>query len=200
MTLADRAHAYALSEHGIASPASHLQLVTEGGRDVAYGRWLIGNDYKARTAYYGAYPPRFLARVAALFPDVQGRDQVLHVFSGSLPAGEYTRCDVNPENGAELVCDVLKLPRLVPRCWRLVIADPPYSAADATFYGTRMVDRRKVLAALADIVVAGGHLAWLDQVWPMHRGDQWATVARIAITRATNHRVRDLTIFQRRAS
>lgn len=60
-----------------------------------------------------------------------------------------------------------------------------------------MVNRRAVLAALANITVEGGHLVWLDTVWPMHRKAQWRTVGRIALTRSTNHRVRDISIFER---
>ena len=199
MTIADRIEAYARSLLGRRFPASRLMLVREQGRDVAYGRWVLGADYRNKTTYYGAFPPTFLDRLMTLFPDVDLAD-VLHVFSGSLPLGRYMRCDVNPANGAEFVCRVEELPSRTARRWPLVIADPPYSSLDAARYGTLMIDRAKVLAALAAIVVPGGHLAWLDQVWPMHRKTDWQTVARIAITRSTNHRVRDLTVFQRRAA
>jgi hypothetical protein len=198
--MVERVRVYEASPAGIAFPSSRFTLVEEKGRPVAYARWLLGNDYRNRSTYYGAYPPGLMDRVRALFPDLSGRRRVLHVFSGSLPAGDYTRCDMNPANGAELVCDVLELPRMTPQCWDLVIADPPYSAADAEHYGTPMIHRGRVLQALAAITRIGGYLAWLDTCWPMHRAEQWATVGRIVVTRSTNHRTRDLTIFQRRAA
>ena len=84
--------------------------------------------------------------------------------------------------------------------FQLIIADPPYSSDDAKRYGTPMINRLAVLNALAEVALPGGYLAWLDQVWPQHKSEQWQTVARIAVTRCTNHRTRDLTIFQRRLS
>lgn len=199
MTLADRVDAYARSPFGQRFPASRLWLTEEKGLPVAYGRWLIGNNYRRRAGYHGEYPPGLVARVMVLFPDVPVR-QVLHVFSGSLPPGPYTRCDRNPTNGAELVCDVLELPRRTPRCWRLAMADPPYSSEDARRYGTRMVHRGRVVRALARVVVAGGHLAWLDEMWPMHSLTQWRTVMRISIVTSTNRRLRDVSVFERRAA
>jgi len=43
------------------------------------GYWFVGQSYRKRTAYHGAYQGDFLKRVAALFPD---RGRVLHLFSG----------------------------------------------------------------------------------------------------------------------
>ena len=39
----------------------------EDGRVV--GTWIMGNDYRVRSAYYGGYPAGYLRRVRALFPD-----------------------------------------------------------------------------------------------------------------------------------
>jgi hypothetical protein len=188
-------------------PASWPQLVREQDRDVLYATWLLGNDYRNKTKYYGAYPPGYLDRVMALFPDVVveaaneklgTHSAILHVFSGSLPPGRYERCDVTQD--AELRCSVYNLPNVILN-WKplLVLADPPYSATDAVNYGTSMIDRRRALAALAAITRPGGHLVWLDTCWPMHRKAEWVTVGRITIVRSTNHRVRMATIFERAA-
>lgn len=199
MTLEERAAAF--NDTYAKWPASHLRVVLEGGKPVLYGRWLIGNDYRNKSRYYGAYPAGYLERVRALFPDLGVLDrvsacEVLHVFSGSLPAGPYARCDISQD--AEFDCSVYDLPNLCgEHAWKLIFADPPYSAADAKRYGTPMVDRRKAIAALARVTLPGGFLVWLDTVWPMHRKAQWRTVGRIGLTRSTNHRVRDITIFER---
>ncbi len=176
-------------------PASHLSLVSESRQPVIYGRWLGGADYRNKT--------RYLERVMALFPDVP-RKHVLHVFSGSLPAGEYLRCDSHQPS--ELQCNVYDLPRVrfggaskLPQP-RLILADPPYSPEDAKKYGTAGVDRCRATAALAEIVNPGAFLVWLDTCWPMHNKRQWRTVGRIALTRSTNHRLRDVTIFERQAA
>lgn len=210
LTVAHRAVAFAC-----ALPrwrAAWPRVVKEQGRDVLYATWVLGNDYRNKTRYYGAYPPGYLDRVMALFPDVteamrhpslaSAEAMPLHVFSGSLPAGPYTRVDMNVDLKPEIVSNVYDLPAWFgpDRKRQLVLADPPYSAMDAACYGTPMVDRRRALAALAEITCGGGHLVWLDTVWPMHRKTEWVTVGRITIVRSTNHRVRMCTIFERVAA
>lgn len=219
MTLRDRATAFALTFSRW--PAAWPTIVTErGGREVLYATWLIGNDYRNKTKFYGSYPPGYLARVMALFPDAEGgpdcprfdpdcqsRDgechdgcepAVLHAFSGSLPIGPYVRLDVRQP--AELRCSVYDVADVADHPFSLVLADPPYSSADAVKYETAMVDRRRVLAALAQVTCVGGHLVWLDTVWPMHSKRDWVTVGRITIVRSTNHRVRLASIFERVAA
>lgn len=166
----------------------------EQGRSVLYATWVIGNDYRNKTRYYGAYPNGYVDRVMALFPEVGG--DVLHVFSGSMPEGNYARCDV--AQPAEYQCSVYDLPiRRSAWQWPLIMADPPYTSEDAKKYGTPMVNRGKAMRALAEVTLPGGYLAWLDTVWPMHRKDQWLTVGRITVIRSTNHRVRLLSLFER---
>lgn len=137
----------------------------------------------------------------ALFPDVTderrcpGWQPTLHVFAGSVPLGHYLRCDVMGD--VELRCSVFELPARCGLDFELVIADPPYTAADAARYGTAPISRVKAMAALAAVTRRGGHLAWLDTCWPMHSKREWLTVGRILVQRSTNHRVRVLTLFER---
>jgi hypothetical protein len=164
---------------------------------VLYGVWVLGNDYRARSPLYGSYPPGYLDRLLALFPD---RQKMLHVFSGSLPKSpDYVTCDIRPGSGADLVGSVYDIQALVGvGClFDLVVADPPYLADDSKQYGTTPVDRRRVLAAVATVTAPGGYLAWLDTVWPMHRRTDWRTAGRIMVQRSTNQRVRALTLFER---
>lgn len=194
MTLLDRADAFNVAYRKW--PASHLHVVKEQGRDVLYGRWVIGNNYRNKTRFYGEYPAGYLDRVHALFPDVLSASRVLHVFSGSMPPGRYHRCDLRQP--AEYRCSVYDLPNAVGlHRYFLLLSDPPYSEADAVHYGTPAVDRRRATAALAQVTEPGGFLVWLDTCWPMHRKTEWMTVGRVVLTRSTNHRVRDVTIFQR---
>ena len=211
MTLQDRAAAFkaAYSQW----PASWPHVGQEQDHDVLYAIWVLGNDYRNQTRFYGAYPPTYVERVLALFPDVAAetlRKQngetaewpVLHAFSGQLPRGPYLRCDLRQP--ADYGCSISELPAMLARIgrplFRLVLADPPYSAADAAQYETPTVDRRRAMQALAQVVIPGGFLAWLDTCWPMHRKAEWLTVGRIPIIRSTNHRVRLLTLFQRQPS
>lgn len=182
-------------------PASHLHVGQEQGRDVIYGIWVIGNDYRNPTNFYGAYPKGYLDRATALFPDIcttvgTPPKRVLHAFSGSLPRSpDYDRCDLRQES--EYQCNIYDLPALAHHEYELVFADPPYSAQDAKEYGTPGVARGRAMGALAQVVVTGGFCAWLDTTWPMHSKTQWLTVGRIFIQRSTNHRVRLLSLFER---
>jgi hypothetical protein len=197
LTMVERRAAYCAAYPKFA--ASHGSIIQEQGRHVWCATWLIGNDYRNKTNFYGAYPRGYLDRIAAAFPDSIGRpESVLHAFSGSLPPGPYARCDMRQD--AEFPCRVEELPEVADgRMWTLVFADPPYSAPDAEKYGTPMVNRGRALRALATVTALGGHVVWLDTTWPMHRKDQWRTVGRITVVRSTNHRVRMATIFERQA-
>lgn len=50
-----------------ASPRS--LFVADHGRVV--GTWIMGNNYRVRSGYYGGYPAGYLRRLRALFPDKQ---------------------------------------------------------------------------------------------------------------------------------
>lgn len=193
MTLQQRAEAFAAVY--AKWPASHLRIVREQQRDVLYGRWLIGQDYRNKTTYYGAYPKSYLERVMVLFPEAEA-SRTLHVFSGSLPVGDYVRCDI--AQPSELQYSVYDLPEHVGGpTFDLILADPAYSAADSLRYETKMINRRLATAALAAVARPGAHMVWLDVCWPQHRKAEWVTVGRITLLRSTNHRVREITIFQR---
>lgn len=202
MTLSDRADAFNAAFPQW--PAAHLRVVRERGGEVLYGTWLIGNRYRNASTFYGSYPPGYLDRVLAIFPDLwrpsARQTDVLHVFSGSLPASpRYERCDVLQP--AEIRSSVYDLPDIILNGRpRLVLADPPYSSADATKYGTTMVHRHRACAALARVTDPGAFLVWLDGCWPMHAKREWRTVGRIAFIRSTNHRVRLISIFERQAA
>jgi methylase of polypeptide subunit release factors len=134
----------------------------------------------------------------ALFPEA-GSD-VLHVFSGALPAGPYVRLDLHESRGADIVGNVYDVRAIFgERRFRLIVADTPYTPADCKRYDVPMVNKRRAIAALAEVAAPGAFLAWLDTSWPQHRKSQWKTVGRILIQRSTNHRVRVLTLFERAA-
>lgn len=53
-----------------------------------HGVWSPGNDYRNKSAMYGAYPRGYLERILALFPDAE---RILHLFSGSLTAEQVEK-------------------------------------------------------------------------------------------------------------
>jgi 23S rRNA G2069 N7-methylase RlmK/C1962 C5-methylase RlmI len=185
------------------------------------GTWLIGACYKNPNPLYGAYPHGYLERVHAMFPDAK---QVLHVFSGGLtvkhaiaaawPGVAYRKAsgDASADAGLgiELVDlkgpaegrhptwqgDIMDMPAEWAGRFDLILADPPYSYADAEHYGTPMVNRAAIIRRLRDVAAKGGNLVWLDQCWPQHRKDQWRTWAHIGLVRSTNHRMRLVSMFE----
>jgi hypothetical protein len=161
------------------------------------GTWIMGNDYRVRSGYYGGYPAGYLRRVRALFPE---KRNVLHLFSGKvdLAALPGKTVDINPDNVPDYVDDAQTLERVPLEEFDLVLADPPYSVEDAMRYQTTMVQRNKVMHALGQRLRSGTHVVWLDQVLPMFRKDQFDIVGVIGIVKSTNHRFRVCTIFRRR--
>jgi hypothetical protein len=160
------------------------------------GTWVLGNDYRVQSEFYGGYPATYLRRVAALFPEKQ---RALHLFSGKVNLEVFPgdTVDINPDLNPTYVDDAQTLEGVPLENYDLVLADPPYSVEDAEHYQTTMIKRNKVLRALGRLR-SGTHICWLDQVLPMYRKDIFAVEAYIGIVRSTNHRVRMLVIFRRR--
>jgi hypothetical protein len=193
--------AYGRSEFARKWPDSQ-PYVSPTGRWL-YGHWAIGNLFTNGTRYPGAYPRTYVERVRALFPGVRD-GHVLHLFAGSVPKGAWLRLDLKPELGTELVGSVYDLPALLVRCKRrirLVMADPPYTKADALHrYGTPPVDKARAMRAIAAAVQPGTHVVWLDSSTPQYRADQWTCYGDIDLKRSTNNIKRSVTFFERRAA
>jgi hypothetical protein len=166
-----------------------------GGDGRIVGTWIMGNDYRVKSTYYGGYPAGYLKRVKSLFPD---KERVLHLFSGKVDTATMPgdTVDINAENQPTYVDDAQTLSAVPLEKYDLVMADPPYSVEDCERYETSMVKRNKVMAALGARLTPGTHVVWLDQVLPMYRKDQFSVEAVIGMCKSTNHRFRVVTIFK----
>jgi hypothetical protein len=169
-------------------------FIADDGRVV--GTWIMGNDYRVKSTYYGGYPAGYLRRIRSLFPD---KRRVLHLFSGKVELAELPgdTVDINPALSPTFVDDAQRLQTVPLQNYDLVLADPPYSVEDAERYQTTMVKRNVVLAALKGLS-PGAHIVWLDQVLPMYRKDVFDVEAVIGMVKSTNHRFRVITVFRRR--
>lgn len=173
--------------------ASHLREV-DGWVE---GMWVLGNNYKG-SGYHGSYPPGYLKRIIALFPDAK-HESTLQLFSGSLGPDTFglrfdRREDVNPDFVGE--ADQLGS-YFLDRRFDLIIADPPYTEEDANKYGTCLISRKKVFQQCRKILNKGGNLVWMDQILPMYRKDEWDLWGLIGLVRSTNHRFRVVSIFEK---
>jgi len=160
------------------------------------GVWSIGACYKG-TGYYGNYPYGYLNRIESIFPD---RKSILHLFSGSLPPGKYTRFDIGLNDSAQydVKGDAQELSNhFKPNSFDIIYADPPYSKEDAKKYKTSMPNRKKVLHECYKVLKPGGFLVWMDEVLPMYRKSEFKRIGEIMISRSTNHRIRAVFIFER---
>lgn len=160
------------------------------------GTWIMGNDYRVKSNYYGGYPAGYLKRIKALFPE---KSCVLHLFSGrvDLAIMPGDTVDITPEMSPTFVDDAQSLLNVPLTNYDLVLADPPYSVEDAERYQTTMVKRNKVMAALGRGLVSGTHVVWLDQVLPMYKKTDFCIEAVIGMVKSTNHRFRVVTIFKK---
>jgi hypothetical protein len=160
------------------------------------GTWIMGNDYRVKSEYYGGYPAGYLRRVRSLFPE---KRRVLHLFSGKVDLAAFPgdTVDINPEFRPTYVDDAQTLTMIPLDKYDLVLADPPYSIEDAERYQTTMIKRNVVMRALQRLSI-GAHVVWLDQVLPMYRKDAFDQEGVIGMVKSTNHRFRVVTIFRRR--
>lgn len=180
---------------GIYSP-----LVEHNG--IICGFWMVGNDYRNVSQYYGAYPPNYLKRMKLLFPE---STHILHLFSGKVQKGfwenEWT-LDVNPDLKPDLcidACDYLGIELIggIKYGYDTIFADPPYNDNHLK-YNTPKLNKKKVIHLCANYVKPGGHLVWLDTIMPIWaKKDGWKLRGTIGLLQSTNHACRVITILER---
>jgi hypothetical protein len=170
-----------------------------GGDGRIVGTWIMGNDYRVKSQYYGGYPAGYLRRVKTLFPDKQ---RALHLFSGRVDTETMPgdTVDIAARLNPTFLDDAQTLERVPLERYDLVMADPPYSTEDAEHYGVALINRNKVMAALGARLSVGCHVVWLDQVLPMYKKTCFKMVGVIGMVKSTNHRFRVVTIFEKHES
>jgi hypothetical protein len=162
------------------------------------GTFILGQDYRNKMGYHGEYPPNYLRRVKALFPDKQ---TVLHLFSGKVDTETFPgdTVDLNPDLKPTYIANAQDLKNVPLFLYDLVLADPPYSGEDANHYGTPMINRNKVMDALKRLS-PGAHVVWLDTMLPMWSKEYFSLEGCIGVVRSSNHRYRVISIFRRQNS
>jgi len=136
------------------------------------GTWIMGNNYRVKSEFYGGYPAGYLRRIKSLFPD---KKSVLHLFSGRVDTSIIPgkTCDLNADLSPDYVDNAQTLTKVPLETFDLIMADPPYSVEDCEHYKTPMVKRNSVMSTLGWRLKPGTHVVWLDQVLPMFRKDEF---------------------------
>ena len=160
------------------------------------GLWVMGNDYRVKSKFYGGYPAGYLRRIKALFPD---KTNVLHLFSGKVDTAAFPgkTVDIRPDLKPDYLDDAHTLTRVPLTDFDLVMADPAYSVEDCEHYGTPMIQRNRVMRTLGTGLKRGCHVVWLDLVLPMYKKTDFKVDAYIGMVKSTNHRFRVITIFRK---
>lgn len=180
-------------------PPPRLHVDKIAGRDCITGTWFTGGS--RHSDFYGAYHTEYLTRVTTLFSDAE---RVVHLFSGSLPAGPYVRVGIDPTGKgttADLVGNAEELSSFLPFNPDIIYADPPYTRQEAEEdYQISLVNGPRVLAECGNVLQPGGYVVWLDQRLPVFSNDLLRLVGLISYIRSTGNRFRVISIFQKPAN
>lgn len=169
--------------------------------------WILA---RPKVKYYGAYPNGFLERARALL-GVSPYDSILHVCGGrakdypAKPRG-FGPMDMTLDLDPALAPDFLQaatepLPRPggLPG-WKALIADPPYTEADAEQYApgrSTFPSANLILRNMLDVVRPGGRVGMLHYVLPQPPREGIKFVACIGVIVGYNNRMRCFSVFER---
>src|SRR5882672_2132413 len=120
-----------------------------------YGVWYTGKGF-AKNQLHGQYPPTFLRRILALWPDV-AENWTLHACSGTIQHG--IRVDLSPRFNPSVVANVESLP-FHDESFELILYDPPYDSDNAKIYGVSKKPPQwpRTMEEFVRVLVPGGHL------------------------------------------
>lgn len=198
LSLRERSMAYSQAFSHLGPPNTPLFYINKDGKEFIHGFWFVGGGNIS--SFYGSYQIEYLKRINSLFPDVKGKTEIVHLFSGSIPCcDDYTVVGLPDadNNTPDIVADAHELSSHLPFQPFLIFADPPYSIEDSEHYADSMVNRAKVMSECAVVLKPGGYLVWIDQALPTFSNDELNLVGAIGYIRSTGNRFRMVTIFRK---
>lgn len=148
-------------------------------------------------AVFGRFPKGWLEHVLRLqlLGDV-GRDDILHVASGTLGPSERWTVDIRPEAKPRIVADGTKLP-VRDASFKAVLIDPPYSDEYArNLYGVDNPRPSWLLREAARVVVPGGRIGLLHVAVPF--APPGCRLLKVyGVSCGVGFRIRAFTVFER---
>ena len=143
--------------------------VTVNDKGWVYGVWYCGTSWQ-KVSLYGQYPPTFLKRALALFPEAV---DILHCPSGTI---------TGPGMTVDLVRDKVRRPQIIASAdklpfskgsYDLILSDPPYSVDDSKKYGCDRFPLNGFMKEAHRVLRVGGHLGMLHLYYPSYRRKDW---------------------------
>lgn len=202
-TLAQRADSYNTAYSHLGPPNTPFSLTQRGPKSFIFAFWFLGGSTGNVSDFYGSYQTEYLNRIQTMFLDCEGKNECVHLFSGSLPPSpKYTRVGQDPtgQYKSDFECDAHKLSSFLPFKPSLIYADPPYSKEDSEHYQNSMVNRPRIVEECGLVLKPGGFLIWMDQALPVFSNNLLNFVGGIAYIRSTGNRFRLVSIFQKPAN
>lgn len=169
--------------------------------------WVLA---RPKVKYYGAYPGGFLERARNLL-GVSINDAVLHVCSGMVRDYPYRgfgdsdrTLDLDPELMPDYCQDARapfptqdNIPFIL---WDAVLADPPYTEADAEHYepGAKLMPSPgKILKNALEVVRIGGKVGILHYKSPPPPKGKAKLVAWVGVVMGHNNNIRLFSVYER---
>jgi SAM-dependent methyltransferase len=160
------------------------------------GVWYCGTSW-TKVSLHGQYPPTFLKRALALFPDAQ---KILHCPSGTLLGPGVTVDMISDEvRRPQIIASVDNLP-LPDNSFDLVLSDPPYTNKDSEIYGCPPWPMGKALKEFRRVLKPGGHLGMLHTYYPSYRRQDWELLGLIAVVTGFMRATRMFSVFRKTES
>ena len=166
--------------------------ITVEDKGWVYGVWYCGTSW-TRVRLHGQYPPTFLKRALALFPDATN---VLHCPSGTIEGNGITvdlkTCDVRRPM---IQADAGSLP-FADNTFDLWLSDPPYTSEDSAKYGCKPFPLGLMIKEAARVIKPNGYLGVLHTYYPSYRKNNWKLEGLIAVVTGFQRTTRMFSVFR----
>ena len=168
--------------------------VTVEDKGWVYGVWYCGTSW-TKVILHGQYPPTFLARALALFPEA---GDILHAPSGQLIDIPGTTFDLISDNvrHPDIQGDCANLP-FEDESFDLILSDPPYTKKDSEIYGCPPFPIRKFVKEAHRVLRKGGYLGMLHTYYPSYRKADFNLIGLVAVITGFCRATRVFSIFRK---
>lgn len=168
--------------------------VTVEDKGWIYGVWYCGTSW-TKVSLHGQYPPTFLKRALALFPESK---DILHCPSGTVTGPGVT---------VDMISDEVRCPQIVApadniplpdESFDLILSDPPYTKEDSKKYGCPPFPMGRWVKEAHRLLRTGGYLGMLHTYYPSYRRKEWSLRVLIAVVTGFCRATRMFSVLEKR--